>query len=621
MWYLLEEKVPQNDSAATPVPQSNVPNPRHWLGGIQGGGRTIGRKNVDIRLKAFSVSRTHARISTLKASFYSPSSYSSRRIRHSTNVSVQDTSAYGTFLKYPPGHDSNRSQQAVGHHRRLDKDTPTEVFEGALLAFGAPSAWWQLRWEHILLVPSHLSDTERDRISQISALTSVEVADTWNDECTHLVTDHCSSSSIKFLTVLAQGKHVVTTAWVEALRHTVVECCRLITDAPNAEAALAASTIADERRFVPPFSGADQEIFSAEELSAVFEPFVKEQRKGLLKGILLAFTREERRARWVTIIEALGGSTALAKSVDTATKADRIIFVQGELGASRKGQEALDTSDRPYVQESTLSAAIIRADLSTLDVSANNMGDTAPDLAKPTAAEVTDVATPGPLDSDSDVDSDDSEPPAEMKDQATGQPAPIDINGDSSDGDENEVISKPVPRAMNRPAAGRKLRNSSEEKDKIVKDPLPTAAFPATTRKRARAASSISPQESPIRKRQAINSPQAQEVGGKVQVARVSCTEIADNGDVNEREFFQVDKKPSSEIAPVIKGGSKENIVSGRDVRLFRKRKLPQVDVIPVKRVRCFENVEGGFERARPHAESRGRASNSGAQIIDSEEE
>lgn len=497
--------------------------------------------------------------------------------------------------------------------------------EGARLAFGAPSAWWRLGWERIVLVPTRLSDAERNRVLDIAAMTSVEVGDVWTDESTHLVTDQCTSSSIKFLTVVAEGKHVVTTAWVEALRHTVVESCRAITDAANAEVAMAAGTLADAKRFVPPFSPADQEAFSTEELNAVFDGPVMERRKAMFKGIVFAFSREERRSRWVPVIEALGGSTTLAKVVNQTVKADRIVFVQGEQGASKKSHEALDTSGRAYVQESTLSAAIIRADVSALDVVSSPSVDVAPSPVKPTAAEVTDVATPGPLDSESEADTDDSEPSGSLKRQATAQAAPMDVVESVIDVEGVAAVAKPLSRASARASTTGKLPSASEVKETSAKDPSRTTGLPTTTKKRARPACSISPQEagSPVAKRAAISTCE-ETVDGveRVQTTPAAVAQPADNSDVNERSFFKVDDIPSGSTAATGKRGMKEKTVSRLDVRPFRRRKLPDSSVIPLKRVRCVDNGEGGFERVRPQAEARGRGYGSdGARVIDSEEE
>lgn len=610
MWYLVEEKEPPK------FPAQRKACPRYWLGGVRGGGRTIGRKHVDIRLKASSVSRTHARINVLKAAFYSPSSFGRRR-HYSTCVSVQDSSAYGTFVKYPPGHASNRSEQAIGHHRRLDKDTPTEVCEGALLAFGAPSSWWRLGWEHIVLVYTRISAPERDRITLIAGQTAVEVADTWVVGCTHLVTHECISSSMTFLAVLAEGKYVITPAWVEALRHTVTEACRAVTEAANEEAAMAACTLADEKRFIPPFSPADQAAFSAEELNAVFEPDVKERRMAMFKGIVFAFTREERRSRWVAVIETLGGATMLARAVKPAGTTDRIVFVQGEQGASKKGLDSLDVPGHAYVQESALSAAIIRADLSPLEDATSPV--------KPAVAEVTDVATPGPLDSESEAETDDSEPSGPTKRRTSGQGSAMEVEEAIVDVDGVAAGAQDLSRSFAVPKASGRLPTVGDVKEASQKDPPRTAGFSTAAKKRARAAASISPENpgSPDVKRSAVDVSEAPDDVEKNQVTPIASVPAVDNSDVNQRAFFKVEEMGSPANVVQAKRAKKASTLSSRDVRPFRRRKLPEVSILPLKRVRCVENAESGFERAAAQLESRrgGHSGNSGAQVIDSEEE
>lgn len=611
MWYLVEVKEP----AKSPAPKKKKVYPIYWLGGVQGGGRTIGRKHVDIRLTASSVSRTHARINVLKAAFYSTSSFSGRPRHHSTCVSVQDSSAYGTFLKYPPGHASNRSEQAAGHHRRLDKDTPTEVCQDALLAFGAPSSWWRLGWKHIVLVPTRISAPERNRIMLIAGQTSVEVAEVWVENSTHLVTHECISSSMKFLTVLAEGKDVVTPAWVEALRHTVTEACRAITEAANDEAAMAAGTLADEKRFIPPFCPADQAAFTAEELNAVFEPDVKERRMAMFKGIVFVFTREERRALWVAVIVTLGGSTMLAKAVKPLGTTERMVFVQG---ASKKGQEPLDVPGRAYVQESSLSAAIIRADLSPLDDATSPV--------QPAVVEVTDVATPGPLDSESEADTDDSEPSGPMKRQTSGQDNAMDVEEAVVDVDGGAAGAQDLSRSFAVPKTSGRLLPVGDVKEGNQKDPSRTAGFSTAARKRARASASISPEHpgSPVVKRGAVEvCDEAPDDVEKNQVTPKAPVPPVDNSDVNQRAFFKVEEMPSAAKAEQAKRAKKASVISSRDVRPFRRRKLPEASILPLKRVRCVDNTESGFERPVPQVESRrgGHSGNSGAQVIDSEEE
>lgn len=580
MWYLTEVKEPAGPGQPAPA------SPRYWLGGVAVSpkGRTIGRKHVDIRLKASSVSRTHARITVHKAAFYSSTPVAGRRRHHSTSVSVQDSSAYGTFLKYPPGHASIRTEAAIGHHRRLDKDTPTEVTEGALLAFGAPSAWWRLGWEHIVCLPSRITPVEKSRLSTISGLTSLEVVDTWGTDVTHFVTSQCVATSFKFLTALADGKHVVTMGWAEALRHSVSEACRAITDAANDLAAMTACAIPDAKLFTPPFSAADQVSFSSEELANVFDTTVKKRRVSLFDDVVFAFNREERRSRWASIIETLGGKAVLSKGIGESTARGRVVHVQGEQGAVKRQHELLDSASRAYIPESALIASILRAELSPLD-------DATPSsAAKAAVAEVTDVATPGPLD-ESDGDSDDSEPGDALNKPAACQVLPGD------DAVEGSKPDPPVP-------AVEQLRGPNQ---------------PVGAKKRGRV-TSVDAEGAASEKEKSI-------VAESVAVI-VGAEDEVDNEDVNQRSFFAVgdvatagDASMPSEKKSI--RGSAPTKNSGCDVRPFRRRKLPTGSPIPVKRVR-YEEMETSSLHAHvpePRRRGRGNASSSGAHVVDSEEE
>lgn len=294
MWYLVEDQ------------PERPPAPRYWLGGVaHTRGRSIGRKHVDIRLKASSVSRTHAKLVVQKAPFYAhPHPH-----RHTTTVTVYDSSAYGTFLKYPQGHPAARD--SMENHIRLDKNTPTQIFDGALLSFGAPAAWWRLVWHPLLVIPAHLSDAERSRLAVVAADTGIEVADKWVENATHLVTTRCKVHSVKFMTALASRAHVVTPSWIEAIHHVVTQACRAIGDAPNSDAADMTTRLPDERRFIPEFEPSDLSTHGADVLSTVFSEAAVKQRDLLFFGIVLIFTQEKRRARWAKVIELCSGHAML----------------------------------------------------------------------------------------------------------------------------------------------------------------------------------------------------------------------------------------------------------------------------------------------------------------------
>lgn len=299
MWYLIEENPEQ------------PPAPRHWLGGVaHTEGRTIGRKHVHIRLKASSVSRTHAKLIVQKAPFFAhPHPH-----RHTTTVSIIDSSAYGTFLKYPDGH--RLAKSSPSHHVRLDKNTPTQIFDGALLSFGAPAAWWRLVWHPFLAVPSHLSNSERLRLAEIVTQSGLEVSDDWAENATHLVTNHCASHSMKFLSALASRAHVVTTAWAAFVYNVVINAGQAIAGAQHSDAAVAevATRLPDEKRFTPEFKPEDVEMYGNDVLKHVFDEANVKKRATLFQNFTISFLVERRFARWSNIIELCGGHATLANA-------------------------------------------------------------------------------------------------------------------------------------------------------------------------------------------------------------------------------------------------------------------------------------------------------------------
>lgn len=295
MWYLVEE---------APAPGES-PAPKYWLGGTHPGSRIIGRKNVHIRIKATSVSRTHATIRVVPAARGARGAQPAR----GTAVELEDSSAYGTYLKYPPGHASNRYGEVQGHHRRLDKRRPMEVQEGALLAFGAPSAWWRLGWCNIVCFAHGLPARQRARLEEVTKNAGLEIADAWGENVTHVIASECKTSSMKFLMAMARGMKVVIPAWAISVQQTVKEACKEITEAQNNETAVSISKLPQEELFIPPFDAADVGRFSEELLADAFSPEVTERRVDLFKSIVFAFTREDARSNWSSVLTILGAET------------------------------------------------------------------------------------------------------------------------------------------------------------------------------------------------------------------------------------------------------------------------------------------------------------------------
>lgn len=367
MWYLIEDK------------PERPPAPRHWLGGVDiPQGRTIGRKHVDIRLQASSVSRNHARLIVKKSPFYAhPHPH-----RRTTTVTVIDSSAYGTFLKYPKGHPSARN--ATAHHIRLDKNSPFEIFNGALLSFGAPAAWWRLVSHPLLIIPCRLSETERKRLTTIATVTGLDIADSWAPNATHLVTNTCSTRSAKLLSALAARIDVVPPSWVEGLHHVVTTACRAIVDAPNNDAATVTTSLPEPLNFNPPFEANDICLYGPTVVKGVFDPERMHRRENLFRNIVFAFACEKRRSYWTTIVELCAGRVALAaatrdpnsssahpcnssnahirETVDSATHPDaRVLCIRNDAAP-------IDSDDkRPFYDERVLISALLAADVNVFD--------------------------------------------------------------------------------------------------------------------------------------------------------------------------------------------------------------------------------------------------------------
>jgi hypothetical protein len=376
MWFL--EEVPVRPSAYAPV--------KFWFGGVSAGGRTIGRKNVDIRLKATSVSRTHATIRVQSSSF--------ARASRGTVPTVEDSSAYGTFLKYPPRHAASRSSQLDGHHDRLDKETPVEVSEGALLAFGAPSAWWRVGWHPILLCPLSLDDRQTARLEEVARTTGLAVAEAACrslTDVTHVVTPVCRASSPRFLRSIVEGKFIVTPAWTDALANMVKDACKTASTAPNGESALAATAIPPEGNFAPCFSDEDVAALEPAVLSKAFDRTAR--RLDLFRGVTFLFTVEDRRRHWNMVVEACGGKSVLLS--DAPVAAEKLVRV-------RSMPPETDGSRGADAEQSCAELDIIRAILSASADAILKVSRGAPP-AVAALVPVTDVATPAPSDSDAET--------------------------------------------------------------------------------------------------------------------------------------------------------------------------------------------------------------------------
>lgn len=380
MWYLCENN------------PDHCPPPRYWLGGVANtNGRTIGRKHVDIRLRASSVSRNHARLLVQKAPFYGhPHPH-----RPTTTVSIIDTSAYGTFLKYPEGH--ARAQRDGDHHQRLDKNTPVQIFDGALLSFGAPAAWWRLYWQDMVLVPSHLSPNQIQRLRDVAFRTGLDVAEDWVENATHVIANACNPRSIQFMRALAARAPVVTPAWVEAVHEVINTACRSIANAPDPLGAEYVTRLPDVHHYVPTFDPIQRSRYDDEVIDNIFASDCVAKRSTLFENIVFAFASDKTRSRWTSIIANCAGKscghvvptsvTHVADGKILHCDPPRIIRV-GDSPRVQSGGEKKEV----YVDESLLVLALLKADLSPFDSSATQQ----PSQGVPNQiVEEADVATQG----------------------------------------------------------------------------------------------------------------------------------------------------------------------------------------------------------------------------------
>lgn len=348
MWYLVEKDVGQ-----TPAPQ-------YWLGGVANSdGRTIGRKHADIRLKSSSVSRNHARLVVQTA----PTRGHLQLNRPSTAVSIIDTSAYGTFLKYPLGHMYAREN---GRHFRLDKDTPVQIFDGAMLAFGAPSAWWSLIWHPLCIVRSRLTEAQRTHLDDIAISTGFEMIDEWVEQATHLVTRVCNPRSMTFIRALVSKVTIISPTWVEAAKDIVVNACHNISEAVDSLAAVQVTCLPDPSRYRPPFEAEDRVHYGDAVIDSIFDEDRCSQRSTLFENVTFSFMNESIRSRWTSIIAMCGGRTCHFKataSMETNRDAKdemRMIHIDASNTES-------PSSRNTRFEESYLIKAILSSDLSVFD--------------------------------------------------------------------------------------------------------------------------------------------------------------------------------------------------------------------------------------------------------------
>lgn len=383
MWYLIaEEEIARQE-----------PVLRYWFGGLEGGGRTIGRKNVDIRLRASSVSRTHATIGLQRAPF---------RPRTGGIVpTVKDSSAYGTFLKYPRGHHETRATNHDGYHDRLDKDTVVALAEGALLSFGAPSAWWAVKWYPILVYAHGLSHPGADeafysrfkRVISVSGLAFLrgDPHDRWA-EITHFMTDACDSNSPEFMRALVDGKKIVLRSWAHAVGNMVKNACKAVSVAQSEDAAVSSTMIPPESEYVPSFGEADGETLGHDLLSSVFD---RGSRKELFHEMSFAFPDESSHSRWSEVLKAGGARDVFLigerKATNGVVQVNCIHKIEEGDHTDHNGREG------PWCREHDLKVAILANDRTLVPTTGwrktNEMH----------ASIQCEAATPAPSDSDAET--------------------------------------------------------------------------------------------------------------------------------------------------------------------------------------------------------------------------
>lgn len=562
MWYIKEE--------------SRDHGPKYWLGGINTDGRTIGRKVVDIRLRASSVSRVHAKINVSPSSFYTP-------IRHkqSTVVSVIDSSAYGTFLKYPPGHVASRDEPP-GHHRRLSKEEPTDVYEGALLAFGAPTAWWQVCWYPVVAIYSRLTSQQEERMFSISTSSSLQLTERMSDGVTHVITSVCVSNSRKFLGVLSNNGHIVMPAWCEAALSITTNACKAIATSETDEVATAVTNLPPESKYVPPFCAKDHELYPPAVLENAFNPQQREKRTSMFNQIVFAFSRKDRSVWWGPILDLLGATAVLTQALPERSELSnrRILYVLDDRESTSSSSTGLHVVEEKYMVESILCASLepieralrlMSSDTSVEpDPSKRTVGGTLVSESRraqlPGNADNTDVATPGPFDVDSDVESEESNSShvhgkVEIRDQD-----PLEAKSATAD----EITTSGAR------AKKRKLEITTAQPSKGGQ--VQTGTDNESVKKRTRSSSDndLQPTPDPVKKAEASALQNSAGMKGEDTPCRIDATEY------NPRRFFSV---PLEDTSPP---RETESVASCEDdVRPFRIRKLPSATEIPLKRVKA----------------------------------
>lgn len=493
MWYLVEDSPPPEE----------IPAPKYWLGGVNSGERLIGRKNVHIRIKAASVSRAHATVRVVPAAFYTLSTREPPHIR-STAVILEDSSAYGTYVKYPPGHASNRVGVIEGYHSRLDKNVPTEIREGALLAFGAPTAWWRLVWQNILCYASALSQQQSENLSFVVKVSGLQVASDFSADITHFVVEQYKTANMKFLSALVRGIHVVTPAWLNSVQHTVQESCPLITETLMNAAPLAACKLPDEQQFLPTFSEDDKSNFPSDVLESTFTENATEKRSEVFKNRTFGFPREEARAKWAPVLERMGASALLSTS-PRAKKFDVVHVGVSEAPRRKRSLSYLDSSN-DKITEQALISAILSGDESH--------------IAIPT------------LQSRSREDFEDES----------------DVDGDEATDVDDDVANLPKSRGVR----GANRENAKEK---------PSKRSPGEIKKKARKVRG----DDSCRPENDANSGE--------------CIEMHHlNGDANERAFFDAETNGSNSLS------KRTCVASEHDVRHFKRRRLPRLSKLELKR-------------------------------------
>lgn len=441
MWYLKEEATREKPCA--PIP--------YWLGGVEGGGRTIGRKNVDIRLKASSVSRTHATIRVQKSSFH--------RASHGTVPTVEDSSAYGTFLKYPQGHAANRASQRDGHHDRLNKETPVEICEGALLAFGAPSPWWRVGWKSILVLPHKLDERQSTRLEEVVSCAGLAVAKPNSKDfadITHVVTSVCRTSSGTFLRAVIEGKRIVTPGWTNALETMVSGSCKQVFTSGNDEEALTATAIPDEEAYRPPYSEEDISTYGKAAITVAHDR--SRDRSKIFSSIVFYFAAEDRFGRWNSVLRSCGATCTVGST--SLHEGRRIVHVTA---APPDGDDS--PGMQPFCTETDVVRAILTADAGPIQEASRGT----PAVAAPAIA---DVATPAP--SDSDAETADNDPVETVHANSTGLKAgrrkrprrpsgSVESADDDGDGHSGRLVSSDAVFSGDREGCGQKAAGSNPD--------------------------------------------------------------------------------------------------------------------------------------------------------------